>query len=152
MARTLEDVGAAGSGMEGVYLSADNKIEVWQNAYPFKIAGAVPRREGGKYGDQTIYTIVFSSVKGKAPGWAANSEQWLLAFSANDHREGQATRLMNALAVNDDPIGPCYLSQYELKSGGFSWDVKGEPDDAAKRKSGSQIASTTPDPDDDIPF
>lgn len=161
MARTMEDVGITGDSA-GMFLSGAQKTEVWENAYPFVITDAEPNRPGsGDYPQaQTVFTIRFSATKTKSPGWSQNTEnsEWLLAITANSFREAMATKLLKALALDPDPIGPCYLQQYVIDpkkyangkpNGSWSWDVKGEADDAAKRKG---VTPSSTNPDDDIPF
>jgi hypothetical protein len=158
MARTLEDIGAGTS--EGVYLSAEQKEEVYAQGYAFMITDAQPVKESAEYDPQTVFTVKFSEKPGKAPGWAANAPEWYLAFSRTDYREKQAGRILGALATDPEPIGPNYLSKYPLKNGKFSWNVGSKQDSPAERK--ARAGNPAPDADvdkafnpdnpDDLPF
>lgn len=162
---TLDQIGAdSDSGDFPEFLSRDQKHELAANQHPLWIIGGVVRQEG-KFEPQTFYTVKFGKpgkttktqtgdeIVVTAPGWAANTDAWTLALTANDEREQQMQKIKEALA-GADFIGPVFLWATKTKSGNDYYKVRGTRDENPQPMDDSPapVIKHEPASDADIPF
>lgn len=160
MGRTLDDVGAGGGG--GLYLNADAKREVYDAGAAFYIVDADPVVDGTDgYDDQTVFDIVFESGSSFdfMPEDADEHTIYKLAFRHTATRQKKAEKVVKALGLDDDPIGPTYLITGKSNTPGHSdwWDITAEAPEKPKARASSSRNSrsapparrSAPEPDDD---